>query len=102
MSTFSSNDEITKLRGDLQTVLDKVRLCREMLAAKAPRDETLMEVVGFLEACRDRMLDLIDAGAAGQLGEDLFEICLRVNDAVQKTLEAELVKSAAPVTHRLT
>jgi hypothetical protein len=26
-------------------------------------DEALFEVVGFLEACRDRMIDIIEAGS---------------------------------------
>lgn len=37
------------------------------------------------------MAELIDAGAQGQLTEELFERCLTVNDAIHRTLEAEKV-----------
>lgn len=56
-------------------------------------DEALAEVVGFLEACRDRMPELIEAGTHGLLGEDLLGLCLKANDAILKTLEAEKVCS---------
>jgi hypothetical protein len=55
-------------------------------------DEILAEVIGFLEACQERMFDLIEAGTQGLLSEDIFELCLRVNDAVLRTLEAEKVR----------
>ena len=50
-----------------------------------------VQVIGFLEACRDRMGDIIEAGAQGLLGESLMERCLRANDAIMRTLEAEKV-----------
>ncbi len=37
------------------------------------------------------MGDLIEAGTQGQLGEELFEKTLSVNDAVNRTLDAERV-----------
>jgi hypothetical protein len=37
------------------------------------------------------MGELINAGAQGELPEDVFERCLTVNDAVLRTLEAERV-----------
>ena len=88
-------DEFVKLRSDLEEVFEKVRLCREMLPNSpgiAAGDEALAEVIGYLEACRDRMVDLIEAGSQGLLGEDLFAMCLRCNDAVIRTLEAEQVR----------
>lgn len=42
------------------------------------KDEALSEVVGFLEACRPRMVDLVEAGIGGSLGEDTFNKCLQV------------------------
>lgn len=100
-------DPNKKITADLNTVLDKVRLCREMLPeavqARAAggggrgEDDLLLEVVGFLEACQGRMLELIEAGmsegAEGgmTLSEEVFEQCLRVNDALARTLEAEKV-----------
>ncbi|CAM9767034.1 unnamed protein product, partial [Discosporangium mesarthrocarpum] len=55
-------------------------LCRSMLPGSTgvEKDETLLELVGFLEACRPRMVDLIEAGMGGVLGEGLFEDCLKV------------------------
>lgn len=84
-------DEAAKLEQDLVTVFEKVKLCVEMLRESPgiQQDEALAEVVGFLEACRDRMIDVIEAGSQGLLAEDLFEKCLRVNDAILRTLEAE-------------
>merc|ERR1712185_688961 len=59
------------------------------------QDETLAEVVGFLEACQPRMVDLIEAGMQGMLGEELFSVALHVNDDLCKTLEAE--KNGTPL-----
>jgi hypothetical protein len=56
-------------------------------------DDLLAEVVGFLEACQGRMLELVEAGTNGLLSEEVFEECLRVNDAIAKTLEAEKVSN---------
>lgn len=86
-----------KLQEDLNVVLEKVKLCREMLPQSPgiQSDEALAEVVGFLEACRDRMIDLIEAGTQGLLDEDLFASCLRVNDALLRTLDAE--KNGTPI-----
>ena len=90
-----NNNEFEKLEQDLATVLEKVKLCREMLLESPGihEDEALSEVIGFLEACRDRMFDVIEAGSQGLLGEDLFDLCLKVNAAVLKTLEAEKVSA---------
>lgn len=41
------------------------------------------------------MGDLIEAGFQGLLGEELFEKTLSVNDAVNRTLEAERVSAGA-------
>lgn len=84
-----------KLRADLREVVDKVRLCRDMLPAPGSgpeRDDALLDVLGFLEACSTRMHELIEAGTVGLLDEDLLEVCLKVNDALHKTLDAERVR----------
>lgn len=90
-----SVDESVRLEGDLGVVMEKVRMCREMLQVSPgiDEDETLADVVGFLEACRDRMAEVIEAGTQGLLGEELFALCLKVNDAVLRTLEAERVSA---------
>ena len=86
---------MVKLRKDLEEVFEKVRLCREMLPESPgiQSDEALAEVIGYLEACRDRIVDIIEAGAQGLLGEDLLALTLRCNDAVLRTLEAERVNT---------
>lgn len=63
-----------------QMVKDKITLCRQMLpeSAGVEHDDALSEVVGFLEACRPRMVDLVEAGMGGALGEDIFANCLQV------------------------
>lgn len=64
----------------VQMVKDKITLCREMLpeSAGVDKDPAFSEVVGFLEACRPRMVDLVEAGVSGALGEDTFAKCLQV------------------------
>ena len=61
---------------------------------KIDTDETLNNLVGFLEACRDRMTDLLEAGAHGLLTEQFYDKTLKVNDALTRTLEAELTGSS--------
>ena len=57
----------SKLENDLATVFEKIKLCREMLLESPgiEEDDALAEVIGFLEACRDRMADVIEAGTQG-------------------------------------
>lgn len=88
---ITNTDEFEKLQLDLLAVMDKVKMCREMLLESPGihEDELLADVVGYLEACRDRLTDIIEAGTHGVLGEDLFAHCLKVNDAVIRTLDAE-------------
>eukprot|EP00607_Mallomonas_marina_P001505 CAMPEP_0182427708 /NCGR_PEP_ID=MMETSP1167-20130531/19002_1 /TAXON_ID=2988 /ORGANISM="Mallomonas Sp, Strain CCMP3275" /LENGTH=379 /DNA_ID=CAMNT_0024610141 /DNA_START=360 /DNA_END=1499 /DNA_ORIENTATION=+ len=90
-SASNPTNDVTKLQCDLQEVFEKVRLCREMMRESPgiQSDEALAEVIGYLEACRDRMMDLVEAGTQGLLGEELLATCLRANDAVLRTLEAE-------------
>jgi hypothetical protein len=89
-------NELEKLREDLDGVMEKVKLCREMIpnSPGIAQDETLADVIGFLEACRDRMVDLVEAGAQGLLSEEVFEKVLKVNDAVWRTLDAEKVRKS--------
>lgn len=49
-------DGSEKLRNDLDAVMEKVQLCREIMLESPgiEQDETLAGVIGFLEACRDR------------------------------------------------
>ena len=96
-STITNAAEFERLDRDLSTVEDKVKLCHEMLVESPgiQADELLAEVVGFLEACRDRLAEVIEAGTQGVLGEAAVGRCLRVHDAVLKTLESEKSGCAA-------
>jgi hypothetical protein len=86
-------DELALLEEHLGVVSDKIRLCRELLQESPgiKEDELLADVIGYLEACSERMPEVIEAGAAGLLSESLFSEALRVNDALMRTLEAEKV-----------
>jgi hypothetical protein len=51
-------DGSERLSRDLAVVMEKVQLCREMLQVSPGihEDETLAGVIGFLEACSDRLV----------------------------------------------
>jgi len=87
-----------KLRADLEAVAEKVNLCNEMvpLSPGVEADEALAEIVGFLEACRPRMLDLIDLGSRGALPDDLLAVALKCNDDLAKALQNEIDHADAP------
>ncbi|KAJ8604574.1 hypothetical protein CTAYLR_007625 [Chrysophaeum taylorii] len=87
-----------KLKGDLDAVAEKVLLCNEMvpLSEGIDHDDALAEIVGFLEACRPRMLDLIEAGSRGALSDDILAMALKVNDDLAKALEYEKNHAANP------
>lgn len=90
---LTQQEASNKLKSDLKIVMDKARLCREMLPESKgiATDVALSEVVGYLEACRTRLMDLIEAGTMGMLDEDVLELALKTNDVVNRTLEAEMV-----------
>ena len=71
---YSEVDEVRKLNCDLDIVVEKIKLCREMMAESPgiAEDEALADVIGFLESCRDRMGELIEAGAHGLLNEKML------------------------------
>ena len=81
---------MAKLKMDLDVVSEKISLCNDMVpnSSGVDTDDALAEVVGFLEACRPRMLDLIDQGTRGALTDDLLEFALKVNDDIAKALDA--------------
>jgi hypothetical protein len=89
----ANKNESERLEKDLIVVMDKVRLCREMLLVSRgiDHDEALADVIGFLEACKDRLINVIEAGSQGLLSETQFELVFQVNDAVSRTLDAERV-----------
>ena len=93
MSVTESPTLTDKLNTDLDEVIDKLYLCKEILPTSTgiETDDTLKAIIGFLEACLNRMSALIEAGAANLLSEDLFSKCLSVHDAIIRVLDAEKV-----------
>jgi hypothetical protein len=89
--------ELVKLKLDLVCVQEKIELCQEMLphSPGIEHDEILWELIGFLEACQPRLLALIQAGSSGILDESIMEACLKLNDALIRTLTAE--KEGTPI-----
>jgi hypothetical protein len=83
-------EDLQKLRSDFGAVTEKVTLYCELIAAGVSRgDETVVTLVGFLDACAERLKEVIEAGTQGQLPEELFALCLKVNDVVLQTLDAD-------------
>ena len=86
-ATASNPDE--KVRTDLATLTDQINLCQSMLAqagSSIDGDEALLSVIGFLEACVPRMVELIEAAAQGAFKPETFEECLLVNDKLTNIL----------------
>ena len=78
-----------KVLTDLATLTDQIKLCQSMLAqagSSIDGDEALLTVIGFLEACVPRMVELIEAAAQGALKPETFEECLVVNDKLTTIL----------------
>lgn len=97
----SANDPDTKILQDLGTLSEQIALCQSMLLTNRRRlisseysdsddnnDEALLTVIGFLEACAPRMLELIEIAAqgGGVLRDETFEECLVVNDKLTTIL----------------
>jgi hypothetical protein len=82
----------TKVLQDLSTVIEKINLCTTMLhplnsTEQVDQDESLLTIIGFLEACVPRVRELIEAGMTGALKEDTVVKCLAVNDSLCQVLE---------------
>jgi hypothetical protein len=98
-----------KIQKDLETVKEKIDLCTAMLnpGADDPHysiksSDTMLSIVGFLEACTPRMVELIEVASTGVLSEDVFAECLGVNDRLRKVLgdveTAALTETGASTT----
>ena len=90
-STTTSSTPDDKISADLITLSEQISLCQTMLAqsptpASIDANESLLSVIGFLEACVPRMVELIEAAASGALSEETFEKCLIVNDKLTNVL----------------
>ncbi len=77
---------------DLSALSERLTLASDMLvnSSSPATDEALLAVIGFLEACAPRLLDLIDAGASGVLEEETLMKCLSVNDALTSLLAGDV------------
>ncbi len=94
----AAEEELAKLADDLTQVRERARACREVLP-RSPGieagDEALAEAIGFLEACKPRLADVVEAGMAGAgLSEALLAMALEVHEEVMQTLDAEKAKAA--------
>lgn len=97
-----------KIMADLAIVVEKVELCESMLHPGAGdptpsmQDETFAQVVGFLQACAPRMVELVDAATQGALSESVLMKCLEVNDRLTKAISdvdtAALTETPASTT----
>jgi len=92
-STSNKRSADSKVLKDLATLVDQIKLCYSMLrpndGSKVHIDsnDALLSIIGFLEACAPRMIELINAGAQGAITEETMVKCLEVNDALCQTLE---------------
>jgi hypothetical protein len=82
-----------KILADLDVLKEKMELCEKMLhpgdgspAPSLKNNDTMLTVIGFLEACAPRMVELVEAGAQGALSEAVLMDTLDVNDNLQKLL----------------
>jgi len=89
----SSQLDDAKVLKDLSILSEQINLCRNMLhpgdncKVDIDTNDTLKAVIGFLEACVPRMLQLIQDGMQGAIAEETMVKCLEVNDALTITLE---------------
>mmetsp|Transcript_24725 Transcript_24725/g.40936 ORF Transcript_24725/g.40936 Transcript_24725/m.40936 type:complete len:213 (-) Transcript_24725:677-1315(-) len=82
-----------KIMSDLASVKEKMDLCDNMLhpgdgspAPSLKNNEALLGVIGFLEACGPRMVELVEAATQGALSEAVLMECLTINDRLLKLL----------------
>ena len=92
-STSSSTAPDSKILADLDVLVEKMDLCDSMLrpgggdpAPSVQTNPTLLQVIGFIEACAPRMVELVEAAAQGALQEEALMKALAVNDRLTKLL----------------
>ena len=83
-----------KIAADLNVVVEKMDLLDSMIKpsggsppSSIQTSEALLTVIGFLEACAPRMIELVEAAAQGALSGSVLEQCLGVNDRLLKQLQ---------------
>ncbi|GKY94659.1 hypothetical protein MPSEU_000431300 [Mayamaea pseudoterrestris] len=85
-STSSATNVNQKIHNDLQIVVDKMNGCESLMQSSKTASQELLAVVGFLEACQPRMIELVEAAAQGALSEQVLMEALQVNDRLTKIL----------------
>ena len=99
-SIIMPSDE--KILKDLGVVKEKIELCNEIIAQAGGKvdssDEALLGVIGFLEACESRMIELVEVAAQGSLQSDTLMRCLEVNDSLIKVLSICTGETAAEIS----
>ncbi|GKY98175.1 hypothetical protein MPSEU_000775300 [Mayamaea pseudoterrestris] len=85
-STSSAINVNQKIHNDLQIVVDKMNGCESLMQSSKTASQELLAVVGFLEACQPRMIELVEAAAQGALSEQVLMEALQVNDRLTKIL----------------
>mmetsp|Transcript_23220 Transcript_23220/g.54923 ORF Transcript_23220/g.54923 Transcript_23220/m.54923 type:complete len:214 (+) Transcript_23220:324-965(+) len=95
-SSSGTREADEKISGDLAVLREKMNLLESMLHptdAAAPKlsvrtDEAVRAVIGYLDACAPRMIELVTACTArmGTLSERVFGDVLDSNDRLQKLL----------------
>jgi hypothetical protein len=84
-----------KIMADLATLNEKMDLCRSFIPLDSStivpnsllNSDTFRTVVGFLEACAPRMVELVEAATTGCLSEHVLMQCLECNDQLTKLLQ---------------
>jgi hypothetical protein len=81
-----------KVLGDLDILTEKMDRCTELLATNSgavPKTHELYDLVGFLEACAPRMVELVEAAAQGVMSDVVLMRALDVNDRLMKLLSTD-------------
>lgn len=95
-SNSSTIDVNAKILSDLSTLTDQISLCKEMLVEQPENatsmNDALLGVIGFLEACVPRMVELVQVTLGNTTGEisldeGTVEKCLTLNDELTKVLD---------------
>ena len=75
-----------KILADLNVLKEKMDLCDSLLPTATASDDGFLGVVGFLEACAPRVVELVEAAAQGALGEVVLVELLAINDRLTALL----------------
>jgi hypothetical protein len=95
ISNASDSDTIdAKIMADLDMLMEKMDLCESMIrpgadgspAPSVVADDACKTVIGFLEACAPRMVELVEAAAQGAVSDSVLMKALEVNDRLTKQL----------------